>query len=137
MAVQSKKSGRDHSLLKIVGENSSPVEIGSNMKEKDTNIFNSFYVFKVVSAADTFANQHYLLMSDPCVPLYSLACSSFFFQVQYKKEYEKSKDQCDYNTLPATENPLLRQLRYAGTILSDVRPLPLLLFCFLILSNFN
>ncbi|XP_015251977.1 PREDICTED: nebulin isoform X5 [Cyprinodon variegatus] len=40
-------------------------------------------------------------------------------EVQYKKEYEKSKDQCDYNTLPATENPLLRQLRYAGTILSD------------------
>lgn len=42
------------------------------------------------------------------------------FQVQYKKEYEKNKAQCDYNTLPATENPLLRQLRYAGTILSDV-----------------
>ncbi|XP_034741242.1 nebulin isoform X2 [Etheostoma cragini] len=40
-------------------------------------------------------------------------------EVQYKKEYEKSKAQCDYNTLPATENPLLRQLRYAGTILSD------------------
>lgn len=41
-------------------------------------------------------------------------------QVQYKKEYEKNKAQSDYNTLPATENPLLRQLRYAGTILSDV-----------------
>ncbi|KAG7240341.1 hypothetical protein INR49_026912, partial [Caranx melampygus] len=40
-------------------------------------------------------------------------------EVQYKKEYEKSKAQSDYNTLPATENPLLRQLRYAGTILSD------------------
>ncbi|XP_028446521.1 nebulin isoform X21 [Perca flavescens] len=40
-------------------------------------------------------------------------------EVQYKKEYEKRKAQCDYNTLPATENPLLRQLRYAGTILSD------------------
>ncbi|TKS67790.1 Nebulin [Collichthys lucidus] len=39
--------------------------------------------------------------------------------VQYKKEYEKNKAQSDYNTLPATENPLLRQLRYAGTILSD------------------
>ncbi|XP_056146105.1 nebulin [Lampris incognitus] len=39
--------------------------------------------------------------------------------VQYKKEYEKGKAQSDYNTLPATENPLLRQLRYAGTILSD------------------
>lgn len=42
------------------------------------------------------------------------------FQVQYKKEYEKNKAQADYNTLPATDNPLLRQLRYAGTILSDV-----------------
>nr|XP_024661293.1 nebulin isoform X2 [Maylandia zebra] len=40
-------------------------------------------------------------------------------EVQYKKEYEKKKAQSDYNTLPATENPLLRQLRYAGTILSD------------------
>ncbi|XP_037645679.1 nebulin isoform X42 [Sebastes umbrosus] len=40
-------------------------------------------------------------------------------EVQYKKEYEKRKAECDYNTLPATENPLLRQLRYAGKILSD------------------
>ncbi|XP_070771377.1 nebulin [Enoplosus armatus] len=40
-------------------------------------------------------------------------------EVQYKKEYEKKKAQSDYNTLPATQNPLLRQLRYAGTILSD------------------
>ncbi|KAM9850923.1 nebulin [Aulostomus maculatus] len=40
-------------------------------------------------------------------------------EVQYKKDYEKTKAQSDYNTLPATENPLLRQLRYAGTILSD------------------
>ncbi|XP_054644081.1 nebulin isoform X4 [Dunckerocampus dactyliophorus] len=40
-------------------------------------------------------------------------------EVKYKKEYEKTKAQSDYNTLPATENPLLRQLRYAGTILSD------------------
>lgn len=43
------------------------------------------------------------------------------FQVQYKRDYDKNKSQSDYNTLPATENPLLRQLRYAGTILSDVR----------------
>ncbi|KAM8854787.1 nebulin isoform 9-T9 [Spinachia spinachia] len=40
-------------------------------------------------------------------------------EVQYKKQYEKGKAEADYNTLPATENPLLRQLRYAGTILSD------------------
>ncbi|MFT7815073.1 nebulin-like [Arapaima gigas] len=40
--------------------------------------------------------------------------------VKYKKEYEKTKSVSDYNVLPATENPVLRQLRYAGTILSDV-----------------
>ncbi|XP_056610379.1 nebulin isoform X2 [Triplophysa dalaica] len=39
--------------------------------------------------------------------------------VKYKKEYEKTKAQSGYNVLPATDNPLLRQLRYAGTILSD------------------
>ncbi|XP_030641691.1 nebulin [Chanos chanos] len=39
--------------------------------------------------------------------------------VKYKKDYEKIKAVSDYNVLPATENPLLRQLRYAGTILSD------------------
>ena len=44
----------------------------------------------------------------------------FHPQVKYRKDYEKTKDKSDYNTLPATENPLLRQLRYAGTILSDV-----------------
>lgn len=48
-------------------------------------------------------------------------CSPFSaLQVHYKKDYEKNKAHSDYNTLPATENPLLRQLRYAGTILSDV-----------------
>ncbi len=51
---------------------------------------------------------------------YSHYSPCYCFQVQYKKEYEKTKAQSDYNTLPATENPLLRQLRYAGTILSDV-----------------
>uniref|UniRef100_A0A8C1JAW6 Nebulin n=1 Tax=Cyprinus carpio TaxID=7962 RepID=A0A8C1JAW6_CYPCA len=39
--------------------------------------------------------------------------------VKYKQDYEKTKATSDYNVLPATENPLLRQLRYAGTILSD------------------
>uniref|UniRef100_A0A672T973 Nebulin n=1 Tax=Sinocyclocheilus grahami TaxID=75366 RepID=A0A672T973_SINGR len=39
--------------------------------------------------------------------------------VKYKQDYEKKKAMSDYNVLPATENPLLRQLRYAGTILSD------------------
>ncbi|KAJ8415105.1 hypothetical protein AAFF_G00008030 [Aldrovandia affinis] len=39
--------------------------------------------------------------------------------IKYKKDYEKTKAVADYNVLPATENPLLRQLRYAGTILSD------------------
>ncbi|CAB1347036.1 unnamed protein product [Coregonus sp. 'balchen'] len=39
--------------------------------------------------------------------------------IKYRKDYEKSKTVADYNVLPATDNPLLRQLRYAGTILSD------------------
>ncbi|KAI2660599.1 Nebulin [Labeo rohita] len=39
--------------------------------------------------------------------------------VKYKQDYEQTKAMSDYNVLPATENPLLRQLRYAGTILSD------------------
>ncbi|XP_029112880.1 nebulin isoform X3 [Scleropages formosus] len=39
--------------------------------------------------------------------------------VKYKKDYEKTKAVADYNVLPATENPLLRQMRYAGSILSD------------------
>lgn len=56
--------------------------------------------------------------------IYIFKCQTVFhlsgYQVQYKKEYEKNKAQSDYNTLPATDNPLLRQLRYAGTILSDV-----------------
>ncbi|XP_066543724.1 nebulin isoform X4 [Amia ocellicauda] len=39
--------------------------------------------------------------------------------IKYKKDFEKTKNTADYNVLPATENPLLRQLRYAGTILSD------------------
>ncbi|XP_071337112.1 nebulin isoform X4 [Trachinotus anak] len=82
-------------------------------------------------AMDNFSNrkytQHYEDMKDQIyfmqtdTPVYdtnkkaSVAAS----EVQYKKEYEKTKAQSDYNTLPATENPLLRQLRYAGTILSD------------------
>ncbi|KAG9348753.1 hypothetical protein JZ751_029070 [Albula glossodonta] len=46
----------------------------------------------------------------------------YFMQTEtpeYKKDYEKTKAVSDYNVLPATENPLLRQLRYAGAILSD------------------
>ncbi|XP_031440949.1 nebulin isoform X4 [Clupea harengus] len=39
--------------------------------------------------------------------------------VKYRKDYEKTKAVAGYNVLPATDNPLLRQLRYAGTILSD------------------
>ncbi|XP_041119151.1 nebulin-like isoform X31 [Polyodon spathula] len=39
--------------------------------------------------------------------------------VKYRQDFEKTKNVSDYNVLPATENPLLRQLRYAGKILSD------------------
>ncbi|XP_069011096.1 nebulin [Embiotoca jacksoni] len=64
-------------------------------------------------------DQIYFMQTD--TPVYNTQKKARFAasEVQYKKEYEKAKAQCDYNTLPATENPLLRQLRYAGTILSD------------------
>ncbi|XP_051479424.1 nebulin isoform X22 [Apus apus] len=40
-------------------------------------------------------------------------------KVKYRADYEKNKAIADYNVLPATENPLLRQLKAAGNILSD------------------
>ncbi|XP_039926425.1 nebulin isoform X17 [Hirundo rustica] len=38
---------------------------------------------------------------------------------KYRADYEKKKAIADYNVLPATENPLLKQLKTAGNILSD------------------
>ncbi|KAM9235480.1 nebulin [Leptosomus discolor] len=40
-------------------------------------------------------------------------------KIKYKADYEKNKAIADYNVLPATENPLLRQLKAAGNALSD------------------
>ncbi|XP_029766411.1 nebulin isoform X18 [Terrapene carolina triunguis] len=40
-------------------------------------------------------------------------------KVKYKEDYEKSKAIADYNVLPATENPLLKQLKVSGKHLSD------------------
>ncbi|XP_027551743.1 nebulin isoform X8 [Neopelma chrysocephalum] len=40
-------------------------------------------------------------------------------KVKYRADYEKKKAIADYNVLPATENPLLKQLKTAGNILSD------------------
>ncbi|XP_064517767.1 nebulin isoform X11 [Pseudopipra pipra] len=40
-------------------------------------------------------------------------------KVKYRADYEKKKAIADYNVLPATENPLLKQLKAAGNILSD------------------
>uniref|UniRef100_A0A663EZ54 Nebulin n=1 Tax=Aquila chrysaetos chrysaetos TaxID=223781 RepID=A0A663EZ54_AQUCH len=44
----------------------------------------------------------------------------FFLKIKYRADYEKNKAVADYNVLPATENPLLRQLKAAGNVLSDV-----------------
>ncbi|KAI7808891.1 nebulin-like [Triplophysa rosa] len=74
---------------------------------------------KYTAAFEDMKDQIYFMQTD--TPTYDAnkkareAASS----VKYKKEYEKTKAQSGYNVLPATENPLLRQLRYAGTILSD------------------
>uniref|UniRef100_U3KHK2 Nebulin n=1 Tax=Ficedula albicollis TaxID=59894 RepID=U3KHK2_FICAL len=38
---------------------------------------------------------------------------------KYRADYEKKKAIAEYNVLPATENPLLQQLKTAGNILSD------------------
>ncbi|XP_068263704.1 nebulin isoform X4 [Nyctibius grandis] len=40
-------------------------------------------------------------------------------KIKYRADYEKNKAIADYNVLPATENPLLRQLKTAGNVLSD------------------
>nr|XP_009664794.1 PREDICTED: nebulin [Struthio camelus australis] len=40
-------------------------------------------------------------------------------KIKYRADYEKKKAIADYNVLPATENPLLKQLKAAGNILSD------------------
>ncbi|XP_009317275.1 PREDICTED: nebulin isoform X33 [Pygoscelis adeliae] len=40
-------------------------------------------------------------------------------KTKYRADYEKNKAIADYNVLPATENPLLRQLKAAGDVLSD------------------
>ncbi|XP_064419871.1 nebulin isoform X6 [Latimeria chalumnae] len=40
-------------------------------------------------------------------------------EVKYKENFEKTKNVADYNILPATENPLLRQMRAAGRAMSD------------------
>uniref|UniRef100_A0A087YGW7 Nebulin n=1 Tax=Poecilia formosa TaxID=48698 RepID=A0A087YGW7_POEFO len=74
---------------------------------------------KYTQEFENIKDQIYFMQTD--TPVYD-ACKKARIAasaVQYKKEFEKTKSQCDYNTLPATENPLLRQLRYAGTILSD------------------
>ncbi|XP_066855979.1 nebulin isoform X15 [Anser cygnoides] len=40
-------------------------------------------------------------------------------KTKYRADYEKNKANADYNVLPATENPLLKQLKTAGDVLSD------------------
>ncbi|XP_066202160.1 nebulin isoform X15 [Saccopteryx leptura] len=40
-------------------------------------------------------------------------------KVKYKEDYEKNKGKADYNVLPASENPLLKQLMVAKNTLSD------------------
>nr|XP_032813058.1 nebulin isoform X2 [Petromyzon marinus] len=40
-------------------------------------------------------------------------------QVKYRAAYEKTKDMSGYNTLPATENPAMKQARHVSKNLSD------------------
>ncbi|XP_059503474.1 nebulin isoform X5 [Stegostoma tigrinum] len=41
--------------------------------------------------------------------------------IKYRQDYEKTKNKTDYNTLPATKNPLLQQLKKASDIASDIK----------------
>uniref|UniRef100_H3DE26 Nebulin n=1 Tax=Tetraodon nigroviridis TaxID=99883 RepID=H3DE26_TETNG len=68
---------------------------------------------------DTKDHIYFMQTETPVYDTHKKAGTAASEVVRYKRDYEKNKAQSDYNTLPATENPLLRQLRYAGTILSD------------------
>ncbi|XP_064166249.1 nebulin-like isoform X6 [Anguilla rostrata] len=74
---------------------------------------------KYTADFEEFKDQIYFMQTE--TPEYSThkkaGCNAS--TVNYKKAYEDTKADADYNVLPATENPLLRQMRYAGTILSD------------------
>ncbi|XP_051998003.1 nebulin isoform X17 [Xyrauchen texanus] len=74
---------------------------------------------KYTAAFEDMKDQIYFMQTDtPTYASNKKACDAAS-TVKYKKDYEKTKAVSGYNVLPATENPLLRQLRYAGTILSD------------------
>ncbi|KAI4876854.1 hypothetical protein NFI96_011088 [Prochilodus magdalenae] len=74
---------------------------------------------KYTAAFEDMKDQIYFMQTDTPTYATNKKAGHTASSVKYKKDYEKTKATSDYNTLPATENPLLRQLRYAGTILSD------------------
>uniref|UniRef100_A0A671PN67 Nebulin-like n=1 Tax=Sinocyclocheilus anshuiensis TaxID=1608454 RepID=A0A671PN67_9TELE len=74
---------------------------------------------KYTSAFEDMKDQIYFMQTDTPTYASNKKAREAASTVKYKKDYEKTKAVSDYNVLPATENPLLRQLRYAGTILSD------------------
>uniref|UniRef100_A0A9J8CJ90 Nebulin n=1 Tax=Cyprinus carpio carpio TaxID=630221 RepID=A0A9J8CJ90_CYPCA len=74
---------------------------------------------KYTSDFEDMKDQIYFMQTDTPTYASNKKAREAASTVKYKKDYEKTKAVSDYNVLPATENPLLRQLRYAGTILSD------------------
>ncbi|XP_049340881.1 nebulin isoform X11 [Astyanax mexicanus] len=74
---------------------------------------------KYTSAYEDMKDQIYFMQTDTPTYASNKKARQHASTVQYKKSYEQTKASSDYNVLPATDNPLLRQLRYAGTILSD------------------
>ncbi|XP_036421764.1 nebulin isoform X16 [Colossoma macropomum] len=74
---------------------------------------------KYTAAYEDMKDQIYFMQTDTPTYATNKKSGDIASSVKYKKDYDKTKATSEYNVLPATENPLLRQLRYAGTILSD------------------
>ncbi|XP_035375972.1 nebulin isoform X3 [Electrophorus electricus] len=74
---------------------------------------------KYTAAYEDMKDQIYFMQTETPTYAVNKQAGDNASTTKYKKEYEQKKAVSDYNVLPATENPLLRQLRYAGTILSD------------------
>lgn len=71
-------------------------------------------IFLKISRRYRLVNVWLLILIFKTSPLF------YFLKTKYRADYEKNKANADYNVLPATENPLLKQLKTAGDVLSDV-----------------
>ncbi|XP_042664473.1 nebulin [Tyto alba] len=68
---------------------------------------------------ENFKDQIYFMQTETPEYEANKRVSDNVSKTKYRADYEKNKAIADYNVLPATENPLLRQLKAAGNALSD------------------